>query len=281
MRRNYGAAVALAVLGVICLIEAEAMAQRTRIGIVPFKNKAGVAANVGDVLVDMLTTAMTRSRKFEVVERTALNDVVDEQLLGKSGMVDKNYAASLGKIKGVQYLLVGVVTEAGAAKGLVDVYGVQMLKQSGVISLDVRWIDTSTGSVVFAETFRRQKAVVDEAFDVNMTSGPMAELAREVVEMVARRTLASVYPPKVVKCDGSEVILNYGDSMFQPGERWTLFRQGEELKDPDTGESLGFSRTAIGEIEITITTDKITNAKLLSGQAEVGATCGMAKEPQR
>jgi len=51
------------------------------------------------------------TRKFDVVGRSDLNDVIKEQDLGASGNVDAKTAAKAGKLAGAKYLLVATVDD--------------------------------------------------------------------------------------------------------------------------------------------------------------------------
>ncbi|HBK68897.1 MAG TPA: hypothetical protein DDZ91_09670, partial [Firmicutes bacterium] len=69
--------------------------------------------NVGSGVSDELVTALLNltPQKFRVMEREQIQRVLEEQEFGASGLVDASSAAKIGKILGVQFLLIGKVTE--------------------------------------------------------------------------------------------------------------------------------------------------------------------------
>ena len=252
-------------------------AAKTRVGIPEFKNKAQISYNISDTLVDMLTTTLVQSGKFEVVERTQLGDIVEEQNLGASGAVDFSTAAQMGKLKGADYMVIGVVTECGSARQDTKAYGVRITKSSVSLALDIRFVDSSTGSTVFAETFRDIATATGTSTRnsyLDVRAGVGHEMARRVINKIAEKTMTSVYPPKVIKADpGGEVILNYGDVLFSPGQVWDVMSEGEALIDPDTGENLGSDREKVGSIRITSVSTKTSKASLQNGVASPGNVC--------
>jgi len=57
------------------------------------------------------TTELVNTGKFTVIERSELQKVLDEQELGKKGVLDPATAARVGKVLGVQLFILGTVTE--------------------------------------------------------------------------------------------------------------------------------------------------------------------------
>ena len=53
--------------------------------------------------------------------------------------------------------------------------------------------------------------------------------------------VTTLFPVSVVSVDGDQVVLSQGGETLQAGQRWQAVRLGEELKDPQTGRSLGRS----------------------------------------
>lgn len=277
--------VALAAMMLCSLISQPALAQgRATVGIGEIRNSAGAPHELVAGLVDMMTTSLVKTGKFDVVERERLGDVANEQLLGQSGAVDESTAARTGQVKGAGYLLIGAVTEASISKRSTGFGGVPLVgrltisKRKIALAIDVRFVDSETSSVRFAETFRKEETktgVSTGLVSFDLESGPVAALAREVVNGITRRITLEVYPPKIVKFTEStgKVILNYGDILFSVGDIYDVFSLGEELIDPDTGESLGSERSKIGQIEIESVLGKTSTGKLLSGEIVAGAVC--------
>jgi curli biogenesis system outer membrane secretion channel CsgG len=272
--------IAIAVFG-----NTAAFAAKTTIGIPEFENKAGVRYRISDTLVDMLTTILVRSGKFEVVERTQLNKVVQEQDLGASGLVEPGSAAQHGKLRGADYMLFGIVTECGGSTTDAQAYGIRTVTNAVYLAVDIRFVDSSTGSTLYADTFRkvdsaRGTATATSYLDVRAGIGH--SMARSVIDTIAQRTMTSVYPPKVIKVsEGGEVILNYGEALFSVGDRWDVYTKGESLIDPDTGEDLGSDDTKVGRIRISSTTLKTSKGTIESGAVSAGDICREAPKTRK
>jgi len=245
-----------------------AAAQKATVGIGDFKNGANVQHSVADVLVDMIATSLTKSRKFDVVERQRLGEIFDEQNLGASGAVDPSTAANIGKLKGADYLLLGTVTEADTSHSVTVVPAGKIGRSSATLACDIRFVDSTTGSTVFTETYRASRSATGVSshfgsFDIRQGIGHA--MAREVVDKLTYKVMTSVFPPKVIKRDGDTVMLNYGDALFSVGQVWDVYSRGEALVDPDTGEVLGEEEEQVGRVQITEVKPKYSKARVVSG----------------
>lgn len=81
---------------------------RVRVGVPDFEVERGVTADVSKVAADQLTTLGTRTRRFIMIERAQLGQLLEEQ--GLSGVVRAAEIAKKGNVRGVDYLLLGKVT---------------------------------------------------------------------------------------------------------------------------------------------------------------------------
>jgi curli biogenesis system outer membrane secretion channel CsgG len=89
---------------------APAMAERPRVGIPPFKVDAsgGSSQHLNEIAADQMTTLATLSGRFDVIERAQLTQLIDEQNL--EGVVKAGELARPGQVRGVDYLILGKVT---------------------------------------------------------------------------------------------------------------------------------------------------------------------------
>lgn len=141
--------------------------ERKRAGVPAFLDatKGGSKSDkMGALAADQLTTLLVNAERFDVIERTQLMQLLKEQEL--EGIVDPNELAQPGKVRGVDYLVIGKVTNFrvkavksksgfGLAK-IGNIFGAGDVKtESTEISVDVgvdlRVVDATTGAIVAAE----------------------------------------------------------------------------------------------------------------------------------
>jgi curli biogenesis system outer membrane secretion channel CsgG len=121
---------------------------------------------VGEGMRDMMTTALFKTNRFQVVERDQLAEIVREQDLGASGRVQKGTEPGVGGIKGADLMVLASVTEFDsgekAVKGTIHIAGVRVGGKAAKahMAIDVRVIDVKTSQIVAATTIEGSGSLV-------------------------------------------------------------------------------------------------------------------------
>ena len=142
----------LAVFIILAALSCEALAA-PRLAIRPFTNKTDLPNVPVDAITDMMTTELSRTGMFNLLERERLDYLADEIRLGQSGLIDPDTAPRVGKIKGAQYTMTGAVTvyefyeRAGRNPRII---GGRTKAKTAYVTLDLRIIDNTTGEIVYA-----------------------------------------------------------------------------------------------------------------------------------
>jgi curli biogenesis system outer membrane secretion channel CsgG len=271
-------------------------APKKRIAVMNFEDKTdksygwgGHYKDAGEGMADMLITALVKTGRYLVVERTELQKVMEEQALGLSGAVTQQTAAKVGELLGAELAVFGVVSEFGYSKGEmggakkgVGGFGVGVKSQTATVAVDVRMVNTSTGEIIGAEDVRKDEkkrglkfSNADLAFgsqsdfDETLVGKATRDAIEEIVKLLDKQAPNIPWRAKVVIAQGEQVIINAGASGgVQVGHQFIVMRPGEELVDPDTGLSLGSMESKIGEIEVVnnmMGDGKASQCKVLTG----------------
>lgn len=88
----------------------QASGERPRVGVPPFKvdKNASKVHNLDQLAADQLTTLIDQTERFDVIERAQIEQLLDEQNM--EGIVQPEEMAKAGGVRGVDYLLIGRVT---------------------------------------------------------------------------------------------------------------------------------------------------------------------------
>ncbi len=157
---------------------------RPTVGIPAF-SVTGKAAKreMNEVAADQISTLLVRSQRFSVIERSQLDRLIEEQNL--SGIVKDGELAASGEISGVDYLLIGKVSNLrtkvsktsrgfGLAKvgGMLGVGAADYEKESVEIStdcgVDLRLVSPVTGQVIVANFSEYKRTDSAEAIGVEI-----------------------------------------------------------------------------------------------------------------
>jgi TolB-like protein len=124
------------------LTEAGSSLENKKIAIIPFAHADGRAVSKdGSVVSERLTIKMINTRKFEIIERSVLDKVMDELKLQSTGAIDATSAKELGKVLGVEAIITGTLVETS----------------SGKIEVNARLIKTETAQAIGASQVTVEK----------------------------------------------------------------------------------------------------------------------------
>ena len=243
---------------------------------------------------EMLTTALYESRRFELVERKALDAVLGEQELGADGRVTAQSAAGFGGMLGSQYLVMGSINDwtpdktkaggGGLAAGRKALGAVGINRSKAEVAMSFRIADATTGQILFATT---EKAGAGSwgvglgglglgagkllgglgGFQKNSPiSYAVSACINKGVYKLARWLGTRPWSGRVIKVDGSNVYINAGINQgIAEGMTLTALSTGEALIDPETGLNLGAESEASGTLRVSKVTEKYAVASVLQG----------------
>ena len=215
----------------------------------------------------MLETQLAKINRFKIMERNRVDQVLGEQAL--QGAFSGN--DTIQSISGVDYIVYGSITKFGTSKQVVDVRSVRTERAFTVFGVDIKVVDARTGEIRIAESVE-QSVTTGEGVSVRgftRVDGPVDPLA-DVQRAAARKTAAlitgSIFPVRVVAMDGNSIYLNFGEAMLQAGDLLDIVREGKAFVDPDTGRSLGSTRSKVARLRVVETTSEFSTAELVSGE---------------
>src|SRR5258708_3351065 len=73
----------------------------------------GTNVDIGKGIVDLLVTGLVKDGSYSVIERKALDKLLNEQNFSNSNRADPNSGGKIGKLLGVDAIIVGSITEFG------------------------------------------------------------------------------------------------------------------------------------------------------------------------
>lgn len=126
----------------------------------------GSNQDVGKGISDLLVQKLVEDGKYSIIERNALDKVLTEQNFSNSDRADVTTAAKIGRVLGVDAVVLGSITQfgrddknttvgGGGFGNLTNRFGIggaQKRDAKAAVAVTARMVDTSTGEILAAVT---------------------------------------------------------------------------------------------------------------------------------
>jgi curli biogenesis system outer membrane secretion channel CsgG len=251
----------------------------------------GSDQDVGRGIADLLVQKLVKDGKYRLIERKALEKILTEQNFSNSDRADPATAAKIGRVLGVDAIIIGSITKfgnddksttvggGGFGLGKFGLGGVQKRQSKAVCGISARMVDTSTAEILAAvtgngESKRSGASLLGAgggggssgvgAFDMSSTNFAETLLGEAVGQAVTSTgdqldAAASNVPTRkaeasglVADVSGNTLILNIGSrSGLQVGDTVEISRAVRTVKDPATGKVLKTITNKIGDAKVT------------------------------
>jgi curli biogenesis system outer membrane secretion channel CsgG len=126
----------------------------------------GTDVDVGKGITDLLVEKLVNGGTFSVIERKALDSIINEQNMSNSDRFDSSSAAKIGRLLGVDAIITGSITQfgrddkstdigGGAVGGITrrfGIGGVGKREAKAAVGITARIINTDTGEILSVAT---------------------------------------------------------------------------------------------------------------------------------
>lgn len=263
-----------------------ALAQRKKVAVGKVKISSSVetaAKQVGTILslqrvaesIDgQMIDSLNGTRKFEILARSDLDALLEEGSI--SGAVSPAEA---------DYLLIPSVDDFQDFVEVATFSGIGKTAKKRRIRLGMvaRIYDVANGGkLIESANFQLDNKNIEQLMTQSVKQGDFSDellrkIAQEMGSKVANRVVDVIYPAKIIALIGPQATINRGDGTgIAKGQVWEVFALGEEMIDPDTGESLGGSEVMVGKLRIDRVTPKFSSGTLVEN---FGVTKGSVVRP--
>lgn len=311
----------LALVAVLCAAgtllahqAAPASARKPRVAVLDFEYATvqsnvgaifGTNVDVGQGIADLLVSYLVKDGSYAIIERQQLDKILQEQNFSNSDRADTTSAARIGKLLGVDAVIVGSITQfgndtrttgiggAGGALGRIGLGGVGKRESKAVVGLTARLVNVDTAEILAiaegqGESKRTSTSLtggggVFRGFGsgtVNFGSSEfqntiigeavkaaVEDMSAEVVGNRGRVAVRQVTVQGLVAAIlGNQVVVNVGSRAgVKVGDQLTVERVGQEIKDPATGKVIRRLTTQVGVLKVVDVDADSAVADIVSG----------------
>ena len=250
----------------------------------------GRDVDVGKGVADLLVTYLVKDGSFSVIERKSLDKILAEQNFSNSERADASSAAKIGKLLGVDAIIVGSITQfgndtkntgiggVGAGLGRIGIGGFGQKESKAIVGLTARVVNIDTAEILAVsegkgESKRKSTTMTGGAGTwggfgaggVNFGASDFQNtIIGEAVKASVEQLSAGVVkeqgrvPVRQVVVQGliaavadSQIVLNVGSKAgVKVGDQLAVERMTQEIKDPATGKVIRRLSTPVGVLKI-------------------------------
>jgi hypothetical protein len=217
-----------------------------------------------NLLTDKFITALVKSGRLSVVERSRMEEILTEGDMASSGIADPARSVKIGRLLGAQLLLFGTLENLEASVVEKKIPYTSRVNRTGKIAVNanIRIVDAETGQIRAAHSRALVHEVNPEA--QGLQNRHFHEAKDKLVMDLTYLVLNEVFPVRIVHVQNNEVYIGQGsNSGVTSGERFVVSRRGMEIIDPDTGVRLGSSQSDIGIVEVVRVEPRMSIAKIV------------------
>jgi len=205
------------------------------------------------ILHDRIVGNVVSSRKYEVVERENLAKVQKELKLVDAGLTEGS-APESNKLKAAGYCVYGKVLQYRSNMYQTKVGDLTVTRADGIVELQLRITNIENGKLLAAKTIL--KKVSDNISNtVGTTKDPKREALVKAVDQAAKEVVIKLndvaFPVYVLSINSKFVTANISAEQVTEGDVWEAFELGDELTDPQTGETIGRDEELVGKVRVS------------------------------
>ena len=251
----------------------------------------GTNQDVGKGISDLLIDRLINDGTYRVIERREINKIMQEQNFSNSDRADSSSAAKIGRVLGVDTIIVGDITQFGRDDHNTNVGGivnhwsrygignVGVKKAKAAVAITARMIDVNTGEILASVSGKGEskRSGTDllgggggwggggggqlDMGSSNFSQTILGEAVNEAVTQVAgeleqnagRLPKETVHVQGLVAdATGNNITINVGSRAgLHVGDKLAVSRVDRVIKDPATGKPLRTVEESLGAITIT------------------------------
>ena len=220
------------------------------------------AAEVLGALRQQIIDTLSQSGRFTVLDRQFEDELQNElDMIGSGKTVNTDFA-KLGQALSADLVWVGVVNDLAYEKHVrkLQTSDRDLVSYSGGWSVSQRMINLATRQILQSATLQgTAPSIAPTTMGAGIDEGAtMRNMQTEIVKRSAEAILLQTFPISVVERDGMNVVLSQGGTAVVENGRYKIYLQGKEIKDPQTGQSLGNMESACCEVVINRVTPKLS-----------------------
>lgn len=232
----------------------------------PMGDRNVSAAEVAATLRQRISDALVQTGRFAVLDREFSPEVEQELNMISSGQAPSAELAKLSQAASADLVWSGRVSNFAYNRHArhLRTSDRELVSYSGGWAVSQKLVNVATRQVMASDSLRGTAPATEPTTLSSGVDGAkvMADMSDELVNGVVSSILQRTFPITVVARDGTNVVLSQGGQAVKEGTRYQVVAMGNEMKDPQTGQSLGRLESPCCELVIDRVTPNLSYGHL-------------------
>jgi curli biogenesis system outer membrane secretion channel CsgG len=197
--------------------------------------------------LDILSSKLAASGKFILLEREDLDILVKEA------------GSNMSQI-GADYIILGSITEFGRkTEGQQKVFS-STKTQTVEAGVSIRLVEAATGLIIYsdeakgyAETTNKQTMGIGgtAGYDATLSDKAISAALSQLVENIVNKCMDQPWKSYILSVeDGTYIISGGGSQGLRVGDKFSLYKRGKIVNNPQTGMKVELPGVKLGEVTI-------------------------------
>lgn len=201
------------------------------------------AAKIAQDIRAQVATALTNTGRFSVLERKNSEEIDQELAMIQSGAAPRAEAGKLGQAVTADLIWMGHIDTLAYERHAraLRTSDRELVSYSGGWGVSQKLVNVVTRQVLTADALHgTAPSIAPTTLGAGIDTGQvLGDMQRNIVRDIVASIVGRTFPITVVALQGSDAVLSQGGDAVKPGARYAIVMMGAEMKDPQTGESLG------------------------------------------
>ncbi len=212
------------------------LSSRMSVSILPLERK-GMQSIAGDMLFDGLTSAFVQQKRFHLIERERLEEILSELRLSQTTLVEPGTASEIGRIAAADTILIGTIYES---RNAMEVF--------------TRLVDTESSHIIDMQN----------VYTENKSLHGMKQLMQGLAVKYSQSF--PLLEGTIISKDETSILTTLGgaDGVKQ-NMRLLIFREGHEIVHPVSEKVLGSEPVTLGDAKVEKVYHRVSRAIIKHG----------------
>ncbi|MEJ8859950.1 CsgG/HfaB family protein [Variovorax robiniae] len=233
---------------------------------VPMGDRTVSSAEIGATLRQRISDALVQTGRFDVLDREMSPEIEQELSMISSGQAPSAELAKLSQAASADIGWSGRVSTLAYNRHVrkLQTSDRELVSYEGGWAISEKLVNVATRQVMASESLR---GVAPSVAPTTLSQGVdsikvLEDICSDIVNQVVTSVLRRTFPVTVVSRDGTNVVLSQGGQSMKEGNRYRVVAMGAEMKDPQTGQSLGRVEQPYGELVVDRVTPNLSYGHL-------------------